>query len=302
MYASLRSGIVKDDPELMDVWVQEVGPEQARIDLHLEGSGVQGHSTNALDFGRFVANLAEAVKETAKGIMGTKKAPAELLIEGASPGSVRVVLKAPPVDKEPRPGQPDDGQTKVDEPSSAQSDALRKIAQVLSLASETSDLETDALDASVDTLPPAARAKLMAALKHVERSSWTIDGKVEQRHIGLSDVTLSQQGASLLRTVLGRGYEKRTTERVQGTIDGLKKSLGVMWFEPYGGRPFVAAVSEEKLLMEVARFNALPDQVVIAVFDAFTILDEGAGGELRKSRALVSLTPIQSADELDVFE
>src|SRR5690349_9647369 len=69
--------------------------DQTELDLHVTGANVVGHATRADLFGTFVRRSAEAVKELAKDISGLQRHTPGLLIEGTSPGSVRVVLKSP---------------------------------------------------------------------------------------------------------------------------------------------------------------------------------------------------------------
>jgi hypothetical protein len=45
--ASIRAGIVGDDTDLIDIYEREVGPEQAEVDLRLDGPGVENSATNA---------------------------------------------------------------------------------------------------------------------------------------------------------------------------------------------------------------------------------------------------------------
>lgn len=292
-YETLRAGIVRDDPQLLQVWVEEVGPPQALLDLHLGGPGVDGHSTNASDFGHFISSVADAVKETAKGISGMGKYSAELLIEGATPGSVRVVLKAPP--------RHEDKDAAVEEVSSVDSQALRAIAQVLAVASEEDGPDGGPLDASVQGLPAAARVRLKTAIEYVRRSAWEIDGSIQQRHKGIGKVELTHDGAVRLSKALQKGHEEMAVERILGTVDGLKHSLGIMWFAPEGGRSFSATVPEDKLLARVATLAATPELSVIAVFDTFTTVAEGSTTQARKSRRLRSIELVPVTDELADF-
>lgn len=293
-HETIRAGIVRDDPQLLQVWVEEVGPPQALLDLHLGGPGVDGHSTNASDFGHFITSVADAVKETAKGISGMGKYSAELLIEGATPGSVRVVLKAPP-------RQAKDEDAAVEEVSSVDSQALRAIAQVLAVASEEDGPDGGPLDASVQGLPAAARVRLKTAIEYVRRSAWEIDGSIQQRHKGIGKVELTHDGAVRLSRALQKGHEEMAVERILGTVDGLKHSLGVMWFAPEGGRSFSATVLEDRLLSKVASLAATPELSVIAVFDTFTTVAEGSTTLAKKSRRLRSIELVPVTDEFTDF-
>ena len=81
----LRTGIVGDNAQLIDVFERIAGPDQAEVDLHLEGPGVDVHATNAHYFAQFVSGVSEAVKETAKARLGKGRYSEHLLIEGVDP-------------------------------------------------------------------------------------------------------------------------------------------------------------------------------------------------------------------------
>ena len=140
------------------------------------------------------ATRPRAVKETAKDIANFPRYNAGLLIEGASPGSVRVVLKAPtPPTTEDLPPS-----TSV---SSVDSEALRRIARVMTLASEADENTSDdePLDAAIQQLPIKAQTKLKSAADQAIKTNWEIDGSIRQRHHGRDRVELSPRGASRLR-------------------------------------------------------------------------------------------------------
>lgn len=283
---SLLMGVVGDDPQLLQVFEEETGPEQVELDLHLDGAGVTGHSTNAVAFATFVSRLAEAVKETAKDIANFPRYNAGLLIEGASPGSVRVVLKAPtpPTTQDLPPS------TSV---SSVDSEALRRIARVMTLASESDENTPDdePLDAAIQQLPIKARTKLKSAADQAIKTNWEIDGSIRQRHHGRDRVELSPRGASRLRSALLAAQEEFTTERAYGTVDGLKHSLGVMWFKPeVASRSFQATVADDALLSRVAELAADPDQRVLAIFDTYSSFAGTSESVVKKSRLLRSIT------------
>jgi len=288
--ASILNGIVRDDHDLFDIYIKEVGPQQAVLDIHLEGEGVSNHSTNAESFAKFVLGLSDAVKETAKAEVGAQRAASELLIEGALPGSVRVVLKAPPVEEL---------NNFIEEtPSSLQSRALRKISQVLSIASDEDELVSETLDASVQSLPVKARKRLSAAVGQALSSSWSLKGALEQRKYGVEDLTIDSRSAAKLKVALERGHEEPSIEKFVGTIDGVRRSGGIMWFKPDDKPVFAATVKDDALLQRVAELNALEDQQVSAIFDVLTVFDQGDSAAFKKSRTLISINTSGDAPEL----
>ncbi|MBG6218942.1 hypothetical protein IWX75_003430 [Arthrobacter sp. CAN_A6] len=288
--SSILMGVVGDDENLLQVFEEETGPEQVELDLHLEGAGVEGHSTNALAFATFVSRVAEAVKETAKDIANFPRYNAGLLIEGASPGSVRVVLKAPtpPTTQDLTP------KTSV---SSVDSEALRRIARVMTLASEPEGetLDDEPLNAAIHQLPIKARTKLKSAAEQAIKTSWEIDGSIRQRQFGRDRVELSARGANRLRSALLSAHEEFTTEEAIGTVDGLKHSLGVMWFRPeVASRSFQATVADDAMLSRIAELAADPDQRVLAIFDTYSSLVGLGESVVKKSRLLRSITLVSA--------
>lgn len=296
---SLLSGVIGDDEELQDVYVQEVGPSQAVLDLHLEGAGVSGHSTNALLFSKFVAGIAETVKETVKAAVNKQRMGSDLLIEAVSPGSVRLVLRAPDLDEVPAELKRDQSSTERPvSPSSLQSDALRKVSRLLNLASVGDELENSALEASISTLPKPARTKLNNAMKYALSASWEIQGKIEQRTFGVERVELPKSGAARLRSALSTGDTSKEIVTISGYLDGFKYSTGTVWFEPESHSRFSAAVSDDELLDRVADLMSESHELVSAQFEVTTVLDPNKSSELRKSRSLLSVDRARPADTL----
>src|SRR5262245_2221174 len=127
--------------------------------------------------------MSEAVKETAKARVGRQRYRDNLLIEGATPGSVRVVLRVA------RPGIPE-GQT-VDAATVAttvDSDALRTVASILVHASDP-DLDTP-LAAEIAELPMKARTALKRVANASQQGGWGVRGSIRQRQVGAADLEL----------------------------------------------------------------------------------------------------------------
>lgn len=282
---SIRSGIVGDDAELIDIYEREVGPEQAEVDLHLEGPGVADNSTNARQFSLFVSGLSEAVKETAKARAGRKNYRDNLLIEGATPGSVRVVLRvAKPVIPQ---GQTVDPSTVA---STVDSDALRTVASILVHASDP-DLDTP-LAAEIAELPMKARTALKRVANASQHGGWGVRGSIRQRQVGAADLELTADGAMRLRLELEQAQETRRTERRVGTIDGFRWSLGTLYFDPLDAPAFTAGVMESRIAQEVTRLMNDPELRVSAEFDIVESYLPGDQTRSRVSRVLTGIRPL----------
>lgn len=282
---SIRAGIVGNDDELIDIYEREVGPEQAEVDLHLEGPGVANNATNARQFSLFVSGLSEAVKETAKARAGRKSYRDNLLIEGATPGSVRVVLRvAKPTIPQ---GQTVDPSTVA---SSVDSDALRTVASILVHASDP-DLDTP-LAAEIAELPMKARTALKRVANASQHGGWGVRGSIRQRQIGAANLELTTDGAMRLRLELEQAQETRRTERRVGTIDGFRWSLGTLYFDPLDSPAFTAGVMESRVAQDVTRLMNDPDLRVAAEFDVVESFLPGDQTRSRVSRVLTGIRPL----------
>lgn len=284
---SIRVGIVGNDADLLNIYEREVGPEQAEVDLHLVGPGVEKNAANARQFSLFVSGISDAVKETAKARAGRKRYRDNLLIEGTTPGSVRVVMRVA------TPEVPD-GQTVDDETaaSTVDSDALRTVASILAHASDP-DLDTP-LAAEIAELPIKARTALKRVANASQQGGWAVRGMIRQRRVGAAGLELTNDGAVRLRIELEGAQEKRRQEHRVGTIDGFRWSLGTLYFRPDEGSAFTAGVMESRVALEVTRLMNDPELRVMADFD---VVESYLPGDQTRSRVSRVLTGIRSLGE-----
>lgn len=280
----LRAGIVGDDPALLDLYERIAGPQQAELDFHLDGPGVQGHLTNAHYFSQFVSGISEAVKETAKSIAGKGSYSENLLIEGVGPGSVRVVLRAPD------PVAPHEGQDiePLISASTVDSAALRSVAAILTHAS--SEDEESPLMAQLSRLPIRARVGLRRAAKSTNEAGWDIKGSIRQRSFGATEVALTHDGAFRLRQGLDATVESRADEVLSGYIDGFRRSLSTLYFQPErGGRIIQAAVVDPETAASISELFSDSDSLVEVVFDVVSTFLPGDETRPQRSRSVKSI-------------
>lgn len=282
MHGSIRAALSESDTELIDVWEQESGPEQAEVDLHLGGPGVDGHATNAKLFAELVSGISQAVKETAKHRAGKGSYSEDIVIEGATPGSVRLVLRAPKPHVDP--SQTSDPTTVA---SSIDSDALRTVVAIMTHASDPDP--NSPLVAEIADLPKKARDGLKRIATSSKKAGWTIDGTVRQRKLGRSSVAFTADGATRLVREIDARIESRKTVTVTGTIDGFRRSIGTLYFAPDKGAIFQAAVTDEAVANHVTELFARPDVIVEATFSVVESQLPGSSGVSRKSRVLQAI-------------
>ncbi len=276
------------------LWI--AGPDQAEVDLHLDGPGVKGHSTSAHYFSQFVSGISEAVKETAKSLAGKGSYSERLLIEGVGPGSVRVVLRAPdPVAPHP--------QKQSIEPlasaSTVDSEALRSIAAILTHAS--SEDEESPLMAELSHLPIRARVGLRRAARSANEAGWDVKGSLRQRNFGATDVALTHGGAFRLRQGLDAKVENRSDETLTGYIDGFRRSLSTLYFQPESGGWIVqAAVVDPVTASSISELFADPDSLVEAVFDVVSTFLPGDETRPQRSRSVKSIRRLARGRQLAI--
>lgn len=270
--ASILASVAADDI-LMDAAVAEAGPEQAELDLHFDGPLVEAHMARAEPFGLFVARTADAVKEISKARLGRQRYRADLLISAVTPGSLRVLLKSPSRRDRSHSTMADSAVENVE------SAALRTIAILLSQAGAQNDPESESpVSATIEQLPPSAREQVRSALNQVVKSGWSVEGELRQRGVGMVKIHLKNDQAAHLHDELSQTESSvdRHVEMV-GTIDGTRRFTGTMWFQPeHVERPFIASVTDAKLLERVNEINAHPGTRVRATFDRYGVSRLGA--------------------------
>ncbi|MGV7277005.1 hypothetical protein PJJ83_07865 [Mycobacterium kansasii] len=292
----IRSGIVGSNPDLIDLFERIAGPDQAEVDFHLDGPGVQGNSTNAHYFSQFVSGISEAVKEAAKSLAGKGRYSENLLIEGVTPGSVRVVLRAP----EPVAPHPQQHATEpLTSPSTVDSEALRSIAAILTHASSEDD--ESPLIAELSRLPVRARGGLRRAARSTSEAGWDIKGSLRQRNYGATEVALTHGGAFRLQQGLDAKVESRADEAVIGYIDGYRRSLSTLYFQPESGAKIIqAAVIDPETAASISELFADPDSLVEVVFDVISTYMPGDETRPQRSRSVKSIRRLARGRQLSI--
>lgn len=280
----IYGGLVIGNETLEKVWQEETAPEQAELDLHLGGPNVPAHVTNARLFARFVAGISKTVKETAKAKAGRKSYSERLLVEGATPGSVRVVFRAPnPAPRYSVDNNPAEGT----EASTVDSDALRRVATVFALSSDN-DPESP-LYSELRDLPDPARAALKRIANLTIHAGWEIEGHVRQRHFGADSVTFGPAAAVRLRFELESIPEQVVIETLSGRLDGFRRSLGTVYIIPDIGRAIPVVVQTPELLRTVSALAADPDIRVVATMEVVRATSPDNEKMIRISRTLLEI-------------
>ena len=289
---SAQEGIavgIHGDPELDRVFREETAPDEAALDLHLTGEGVDGHSANARHFAEFVARMSRTVKFTARSVAKATTWSENLLVDAPTAGSVRVILRAPNRQPASRGEAPIDG-VPSDTPDSA---AIRRIAGVITFASAEDGADADAMVAAARGLPPDAQESLKSAMRTVIAASWAVEGSVRQRWQREEPVALTTRGAERLLSALELSPAPPRPERMVVSVDGLKHSLSVVYLKRSGkGHAFAASVTDQELLRQAAHLAEDPARLAVAELDVFV-------DEVQDGRAVRTSHTLRSIRQLD---
>lgn len=284
----LYAATVAGDPNRERIWLEETAPDQAELDIHLDGGNVVGHSTKAKDFTEFVKAVSGTTKEIAKADAGRGRVTEDILITAPTQGSVRFVLSAPAPPAHNDPGKPTLEST---EASTVVSDALREVATMLQLA--TADGDDSPLYSLVSDLSPKARAELRKLTEVTRRAGWTITGTVRQRRFGLDEIHFDPTGADRLASELDAQTTSQRAETLTGQLDGFRRSLGTVYLLPVGRSPLPLAVTNRDLLAKVAEIAADVDAVVEARINVVESTVGKSSTTLRTSRTLTDITLLE---------
>lgn len=279
----------RETEALRPILEQLLTRNQVELDLHLEGDGVDGHMTNASAFAELIRGISDSVKEISKASMGRSRLADALLISAPMPGSVRVVLRAAPAKPDARKKK----EPVLIEEESADSRSLETVANFLALAEESSDSLESPLDGFASELPAAAKAGVLKAARIIKKANWSVSGELRRpRHEPVS-IGIGPSGASRLVSILGDEEILTDDSTLVGTIDGQRKSISTMWFNPDQGRSFEAAVVKPDLLEEVASLAAKGNEPVTATFVVTTRFPRGEGASPRHSYVLKDISVVR---------
>lgn len=273
------------NPEFERVFAEETAPEQVRLDLHLEGAGVIRNSTRADMFGRFISTLERTVDATAHHLAGRGRRLPELLVTGAMPGSVRVVVQVPDAPKPRRVGATE----AMVSSTSVLSQAVRTVTGVLVAAAADDSPDSDTLIASTERMPKSAKISLASLAKTIDQADWQIRGNIAQRHQHLEEFRLDHRGARRLVSALKAEVSEPERVSVIGRLDGVRYSLATAWLTPNEGTRTVAITVPSAALLDEAAALAAAHKLVRAYLDVYRE-QASDGSTLRTSRALVGLT------------
>lgn len=282
--------MISDDPELTRIAESELAPRNGHLELHLDGSSVKEHATVAKAFAQFISRMADAAKAAVRDLAGVASLPDELLVN-AGAGSVRVTFIAPPrAETDSTLAVPELAAEQLPE-EDGYSEALRRIAIVLSNADAAAP-DDENLNAAVALLPGSSRHHLRMALDQAHKGAWTIEGEFSQRGIGNVPLNVGSATVAYLRERLTDTSVEQERQEATGYLDGHTWSTGTMRLilEPTG-EPLTASLGSSAVQLEVAKLNAHPDQRVRVKLDV-SITRTLAQPDGRRSYVVLEIEPL----------
>lgn len=275
--------LARREPELEPLLAELDGGSRQQLDMRLTGKQADDHWAPADLIGDIFKDLAEAVKELAKGIAGKERWKSRLMTSAPAPGSLNLSFATEAAPRQltldsSNLGSPDD-------------QALVQLGQLFAAAA-----------AGSETLPGAARHIRNNAAIPVRRvagllvdQGWKADFKVYGPLHSTARFTLDTAASQELIALLKVEEEIVTPVTVQGIVDGWRWSEGSLYLIPDHGPKFSAAVPVG-LQHEVARLAAHKELRIEAQFNKVEVNNIHQRRAKRTSYELVSISEVQNPE------
>lgn len=270
------------------------GPAQAKAVIHIDEPKTKDHAATADNVGKFLQLISKTVNEVAKTRLRAERRTPQLLVAAFSPGSLAVTLEAPD-------DITDSSDSKlyeeIQDPESVESAALKKVAMVLTAASDEDSKDDDSpLEAQLNTLNPKARATLNTLTRTVKKSDWTLSGTVVQKKMEPITIRFTHEGVNRMTQALEAKQEKPEAEEIYGYLDGYKRSEGILFVRQGtdDGKGSYKVAVDSNLIQEVAVYATKSSQRYRIEMKVYKTLDK-LGDVKKTSRLLMSIKPANEA-------
>lgn len=314
--SQIYAGTVQGDPAQEALWAKLTGPENAQVDIHLDGKAVHGHSVDAEIVVDFIDGIAESAKQTASARLkelrarqaSQKKVDGQaspnagggqpVRIAAISPGSFEFVLEAHP------PAAPEgsaEGQIRQD------SGTYQPSLDDTALTDVVDALFSDGQDGSLDKLPTGAKKALYPAVKSLATHDLEVTSRLVQRNLTPMHRTKRQANALALKAQLEQDHtDEDTIERVV-KFDGYKQSENIVYlFLDSNRKSRKVIVDDADLLASLRRWSAeATDELWVDV----SVLLRVVTSVKKKTETTLTLTsaekaekPVSQADQLTLDE
>lgn len=275
--------IARREPDLRPVLAELKGGARQHLDMRLTGKHVDEHWAPADMIGDFFKNVAEAVKELAKGISGKPKWSSNLVTAAPAPGSLKLSFAT---DSSAR-------QLTLDEQNlgTADDQALVKLGQLFAAAAA----DSDSLPAAAASMHNDAAISVRRVTEMLLHQEWSVDFNIYGPFHTSAPFKLDAHSSQALLSTLQ--VERKTTSPVtiRGVLDGWKWSEGSLYLVPNAGKKFSAAVPVS-LQHEVAHLAANKGIQIEARFNRIVVNNLNQKRAKRTLYELVSINEVTAAD------
>jgi len=267
-------------------------PARAELDLHLDGTSVHGHETDAEDFGSFVQRVAKSVHATARSGADRQRMKTHLQVVGPAQGSVRVVFRAPEVPD----ARPTDRSSAfpLQQREPVEALALRTLASLLGQA----ESDEEGLPAALQGLDARARSALRRVAVTVRDAGWEVSGELKKRGWKTAPLTFSTSAAERMIRATDQQLMEEHVESFYGKVDGWSWSDLKVKFRVSGGKWLRATVLAAPLQQRVAELLRTPDVWVEGTVKVISVSDDNSRNRVRVTRILESIAPRPGQDAM----
>lgn len=256
--------VVDDDLPIQGEYLDsDVVASEALAHFHInEKSSEYAHAADALSVSDFIKAIVKAINAYGKDLLGIKKKRSYIQVAGFALGSLDIVLQVP---AQPLLGKQKETLTEIGVPDTeetVESLSLRKIAEVISLASNP-DARDAGLGNELSKLPEDSRQALGTAAKVVDQSRWDIHGEVNYHTGDTQALSLTGEGATRLLVALDSIPDLPQEETLVGFIDGYRRSDGTLFFKESKEtkRPSQIQVEDVELIQKAAEYATEYDEL-----------------------------------------
>lgn len=293
------SAFLHDNPQpYLEAFEEATAPAQTQLDIHLTGPGIHGHTADADEVGLFLRYISAAAKSLAKDLMGSSTfSPQAITIEGFRPGSLRMVLNAPPPKVPRKAVNPKNGEeiAPVEEIQNIESEALWTLASVLT---EPAGEPGSGVDDVIlpDVMSPKTRKSLSGAVGVLKKNNWEIEGETSLRGYKKHKVELTARGVSKLSEALKQEKPMTTPQGATGSFTGHKAwTRGELYFKAETGKEITLKTHNNQLLKQAADLaKEKQNRVTIYYLETQVLTPDGREIPSKVTYELTSIKPYRA--------
>lgn len=276
--------LARREPELEPVLAQLEGGNQQHLDIRLQGRKVDDHWAPAEILGGMFQDLADAIKELAKGIAGKDRWSSRLMAFAPVGGSVKLSFATDSASRqltldEQNLGTPDD-------------QALVQLGQLFAAAAS----ESASLAGAAQSMRNNAAIPIRRVTQVLVDQEWCAEFRMYGPLHSPVQFSLRPELSKELLEVLKVDQVQIQPVTIRGILDGWKWSDGSLYLIPDHGPRFTAAVPVG-LQHDVARLASVKDISIEAQFNRVEVSNIHQRRAKRTSYELLSINEVSKPVE-----